>query len=65
MSATRVFQCYDCQHRWTLPYGAGRPEACPACHGGNFCRVEGERQGAGVLGLGGPNRRCRCGQKQR
>jgi hypothetical protein len=61
MPMTRTFQCYDCQHRWTLPCGTGRLGACPQCQGVNFCRVEAER-GGGAAGAEGPGGRCRCGQ---
>jgi hypothetical protein len=62
MPMTRTFQCYDCQHHWTLPYGTGRPAECPQCQGRNFCRLDAERGGAGAAGVAGPGGRCRCGQ---
>ncbi len=64
MPTIRKFQCFDCQHIWTVPYGTGRPGDCPACHRGNICRVEAER-GPGGPGAGGPSRRCRRGQMQK
>lgn len=34
----RRFTCGDCAHAWNLPFGTGRPEACPACGGAHFQR---------------------------
>lgn len=27
----RWFHCLTCQHRWTEPFGTGRPQFCPQC----------------------------------
>lgn len=36
----RRFCCRACRHEWELPFGAGRPEACPACGGGDLGRAD-------------------------
>jgi hypothetical protein len=63
MTETRKFQCYDCQHIWTVPHGTGRPAECPVCHKRNICRGETDR-GPGTIGAQGANCRCRRGQMQ-
>jgi predicted DNA-binding protein (UPF0251 family) len=40
IAETRKFTCHDCQHKWGLPYGIGRPENCPSCKSGNIHRAE-------------------------
>lgn len=37
-AAARNFTCRSCRHRWSLPFGAGRPPACPACHSDDIHR---------------------------
>ena len=27
----RAFLCNDCDHKWTMPLGTGRPHGCPKC----------------------------------
>jgi uncharacterized protein len=39
----RNFECRDCGNRFSAPYGAGRPDACPRCQGPDFCRSTEER----------------------
>jgi predicted DNA-binding protein (UPF0251 family) len=61
----RTFQCSDCNHRWQLPYGTGRPDVCPACKSGNIHRAAEER-GRGLSGGKGAGKGGRCmrrGQK--
>jgi uncharacterized protein len=36
----RSFRCEACGHRWTLPFGTGRPAGCPSCGGPSFRRVD-------------------------
>jgi predicted DNA-binding protein (UPF0251 family) len=69
MAQMRSFTCYQCQHAWQIPYGTGRPQACPQCGSRNFHRAAEERgqgrrlgQGAG-MGQGG-NRGQGRGQGQ-
>jgi predicted Zn-ribbon and HTH transcriptional regulator len=56
----RTFVCYECNHRWQVPYGTGRPQACPACSSRNIHRAPEER---GPWG-GGPGWGCRRGWRQ-
>jgi predicted DNA-binding protein (UPF0251 family) len=49
----REFLCRDCRHQWTVPYGTGRPAACPKCQSRNLHRAPEDR---------GPARRGACGQ---
>lgn len=48
-AAGRDFACRSCRHRWSSPFGAGRPPGCPACHSEDI-----HRRGAGgyCLGMG-------------
>jgi predicted DNA-binding protein (UPF0251 family) len=62
----REFQCSDCQHKWKVPYGTGRPAACPQCQSRNIHRAPEDRgqarRGIGRTGVG-PGRgrhRGRC-----
>lgn len=48
----REFQCSDCQHRWQVPFGTGRPAACPRCESRNVHRAA-EDRGRGRRGPGG------------
>jgi len=43
----RTFCCADCDHRWQVPFGTGRPSECPQCQSKNFHRVAEERGGGG------------------
>ncbi len=36
---TRAFECSTCGHGWEVPFGTGRPPACPACRGTSFRRA--------------------------
>jgi predicted DNA-binding protein (UPF0251 family) len=45
----RRFRCEACPHEWSLPFGTGRPEGCPACGSDAFRRIDaGPRGGAGA-----------------
>lgn len=51
----RTFVCYDCNHRWQVPYGAARPSVCPVCSSRNIHRAPAERGWhGGWHGRGGP-----------
>ncbi len=66
MVEMRAFQCSDCGHGWEVPFGSGRPEDCPACHGTNFRRAKEaaeEKGGCRRHRHGGPQCR-RAGQGQ-
>jgi uncharacterized protein len=53
MAEQRSFQCRQCQHAWSVPFGTGRPDGCPACKNVNIRRVEDEQ------GVGTPRQECR------
>lgn len=40
LPTVRQFQCTNCQHAWSLPFGTGRPIGCPACDSGNWQRID-------------------------
>ena len=68
MVSQREFVCSDCQHRWAIPYGTGRPAACPQCQSRNIQRAPEDRgrDRRGNWGPGGgPGGRMRHGQCQR
>ena len=59
----RQFQCQNCNHQWTMPFGAGRPENCPQCQGDNIFRAT-KGKGRGRDGAAGQKQgRCRRGNK--
>lgn len=58
MAVERKFKCAACGHEWQVPYGGGRPAACPQCQSNNFHRAESDRGYARGGGRGGG----RCGQ---
>jgi predicted DNA-binding protein (UPF0251 family) len=31
LAGMRTFACGHCRNRWSLPFGTGRPQACPGC----------------------------------
>lgn len=43
IDTVRTFKCHDCQHKWQLPHGTGRPTECPACKSRNIHRDAAER----------------------
>ena len=59
----KLFQCDDCRHEWSVPYGTGRPHACPQCNCPNLHRSDKDRgparQGGGGRGRG----KGRCGRQ--
>ncbi len=36
----RSFNCYDCKHEWSIPFGTGRPPGCPSCKSADIHRSE-------------------------
>ncbi|MBU7014420.1 MAG: DUF134 domain-containing protein [Theionarchaea archaeon] len=58
----RKFRCYDCGQEWELPYGTGRPPACPECGSENFHRAPEDR--GCRRGPGGPKCRNQRGPHQ-
>ena len=35
----RWFECFKCRHRWSEPYGTGRPQRCPRCSSPQLYRL--------------------------
>jgi uncharacterized protein len=58
MAEQRTFRCQQCGHTWSVPFGTGRPDGCPACESKSICRSEEER-GVGRTGKGCQRNRCR------
>ena len=58
----KLFQCDDCRHEWSVPYGTGRPKGCPQCSGPNLHRSEKDsgptRRGGAGRGRGRGKGRC-------
>jgi len=57
MAGMRKFKCHDCNHKWDIPHGSGRPHDCPKCKSRNIHRAE-EDRGFASMGRG----RGRCGR---
>ena len=64
----RKFLCSECQHKWQIPYGTGKPAACPQCQSRNIQRspedrgwARGRRWEQGT-GKGLQHGRCRHGR---
>jgi len=54
MIRRRIFKCSDCEHSWEVPFGTGRPAACPKCNSKNLHRSDaGHGQSGGSHGQGG------------
>ena len=65
MADERKFKCSACGREWQIPYGGGRPSACPECQSTNIHRAESDRghaRGGGHHGggRGGGKHRGRC-----
>jgi len=56
----RQFRCEECRGEWSLPFGTGRPEGCPACGARSFYRID-----AGPVGRGRPDGEPPRGQLRR
>jgi predicted DNA-binding protein (UPF0251 family) len=65
MANMRTFRCQECKATFEEPFGTGRPDECPHCHGKTFHRVHGstsdaaEHRGFG-RGAGGGARQGHC-----
>jgi len=62
MADMREFECSGCRHAWQVPFGTGRPGACPKCGSKDIHRAAGDESHAGR------RRRCggaRCGGRSR
>lgn len=60
----RRFQCRACQHLWEVPYGTGRPAACPHCRSPDIHRAPDDRGCAGAPGFRGGRGRCLRGARR-
>ena len=58
----RKFQCQNCKHEWTVPFGTGRPGNCPQCQGNDIFRADKGQGRTGRGGSGRNQRRCRRAQ---
>ena len=59
----KLFQCDDCRHEWSVPYGTGRPNACPQCSSPNLHRSEKDRGPARRGGAGRGKSKGLCGRQ--
>lgn len=50
MPEHRIFECTDCEQRWEVPFGTGRPKVCPQCKGINLQRADPQRGPLGARG---------------
>ena len=64
----RTFRCFACGHEWQVPFGTGRPHACPNCQSDGIARVDAERgyrfRGGGGWGRGRGSGRGRGGGRR-
>jgi len=60
----REFMCVECKHKWTLPFGSGRPEQCPECKSQNIHRQNAGRGRRADADFGSCGGRRRCGRIQ-
>lgn len=44
----REFRCFNCDHKWEVPFGGGRQITCPKCGSTKIKRTN--------PGIGGPHR---------
>ena len=55
----RQFQCQNCKHQWTMPFGTGKPGSCPQCQGNDIFRAGKGKSRAGCSKGGQNKRQCR------
>lgn len=60
----RPFRCADCHHAWHVPYGTGRPAACPKCQSPNIRRTP-ESQAQAHRKAGGQGAKLAKGMRRR
>jgi DNA-binding XRE family transcriptional regulator len=48
----KLFNCRECKHEWSVPYGMVRPDECPQCGGSNVHRSFDDRGGGRREDLG-------------
>ena len=61
MAEQRAFWCQRCQHTWSVPFGTGGPDGCPACKGKSIFRSE-EKRGMEMPGQACRRHQCRSPQ---
>ena len=59
MEGMRKFKCCECEQRWEVAYGLGRPPECPKCQSNNIHRDREDCGHARDGRLGQGRRRCR------
>jgi len=59
----KSFQCFDCQHEWSVSYETNRPNACPQCSSSNLHRSEKDRGRARCGGASRGRGKNRCGRQ--
>jgi predicted DNA-binding protein (UPF0251 family) len=59
----RMFQCSDCQHEWSVPFGTERPNGCPQCNSTNLYRSQKDRGPARCGGAGRGRGKGSCGRQ--
>ena len=59
----KLFECDDCRHEWSVPYGTGRPNVCPQCGSPNLHRSEKNRGPTRRGGAGRGRGKGRCGRQ--
>jgi len=45
LAGMRTFACGHCRNHWSLPFGSGRPEACPGCRSHDIHRLTENEKG--------------------
>ena len=53
MTGQRNFECWECKHKFGVPFGVPRPDKCPSCGSANIHRVAEERGQPGGRGGSG------------
>lgn len=59
MERMKKFKCSECEYKWEIAYGMGRPPECPKCQSNNIHRDPEDRGYARSSRFGQGRRRCR------
>lgn len=59
MEGMKKFKCCECEQRWEVAYGLGRPPECPKCQSSNIHRDREDCGYAKPSRFGQGRRRCR------
>ena len=59
MERMKKFKCSECEHKWEIAYGMGRPPECPKCQSNNIHRDSEDCGYARGSRFGQGRRRCR------